>query len=77
MTKKQKQQHVTSLKEVVKAYGFSLDRWNNYKKDSIRIKFKKINLRIEKKSAYGWAKLLSAPYVRIQPDILKSILNKI
>ena len=73
MTKKQKTQLITSLKEIAVQNGFTQDAWGNYKKQvgssEFRIKFKKINCRFEiKRSGREWFNIESKSFVSMDPE---------
>ncbi len=76
MTKTKKLKHIQALRAVVENHGFTLDKWDNYEKDDIRIKFKNINLRIEIKG-YEWIRVLSKPIVKISIENLCTFLEMI
>ncbi len=79
MTKKEKREHIEEIKAIVKDSGFKPDSHGNYKTDSgaYRIKFKKINIRLESKTSYGWIKLYSKPYVNTDIKFFKNALNSL
>ena len=81
MTKKQKAELIAQLKEIAVKNGFTLDRWGNYKKQvgskGYRIKFKKINCRLEVKGTRVWFKIKSTPVINIDPKKFNLVLQTI
>jgi hypothetical protein len=74
MTKKQKTEHIMELKKTIEKAGYMIDRWGSYKKSDKRIKIKKNNIRIEKKTSFGWVNLFSKPIIRVS---ISDIENRI
>ena len=62
MTPKQKQQIIIKFKSELENIGWVKDRWNNFKKETKRIKFKPNIIRYETKGAYGWIRIRSVLY---------------
>lgn len=78
MTKKQKQDHIKVLIAIIEKSGYKIDSYGNYKNDTgiYRIKFKKNNLRMERKGCQQWVKIFSTPIVNVQEHGLNNVLNK-
>ena len=80
MTPKQRKIHIESLKKTILDHGFKLDSFGNYKAVSsncqYRIKFMKINLRIERKASDRWLNCQSLPIVQVTLDQLLDWLAK-
>lgn len=80
MTPKQRAEHTETLQRLIKSAGFKLNRYGAYERSlnsrDYRIKFKKVNLRIEAKTTAGWVNLNSAPISQITPVELTSFLGR-
>ena len=83
MTKKQRENHIYSLLNVVLNNGFVTDRWGNHVKkqgDNIfRFKFMKNNLRFEVKKDVPkstWFNILSKPLIRITEEELNERIQR-
>ena len=77
MTKKEKLLKIQTFKTICENLGFKMDRWGNYKCNDVRIKFKKINCRLEKKYSFGWCKVFSKPIIHINEDAYTRALKRI
>jgi hypothetical protein len=80
MTPKQKQVHQANIQALLGATGFTQDKWGNWKNTTgdqqYRIKLKKINIRIERKSPFGWTCIISKPVVNMSLEKLASFLAR-
>ena len=83
MTKKQKEQRIQGIKDILINRGFSIDSWGNYKfqgqKEVFRVKLMKTNLRFEVKdnrAGSRWFKIVSQPIVNINIDSLVEYLER-
>ena len=82
MTPKQKKLKLESIIALITAAGFTQDSYGNYKRSladhSYRIKLKKINIRIERKSILGgeWYKITSQPISKIEIENLVKFMSK-
>lgn len=72
MTPKQRQRHIQSLQNLIAIAGFTQDKYGNYLKTigktKYRFKFKKVNLRFERKISSTWQKISSKVISQIKLD---------
>lgn len=81
MTPKQREMHTENLKAIIDAYDFKEDRYGNYKRTiagrEFRIKFKKVNMRIELKCNSVWVNQRSEVISKITLDGLRKYMSVI
>jgi len=69
MTPARRKKHLQDLKDACKSVGFEEDRWGNFlhpKNRKFRIKFKSVNVRVERKSGSRWVSAgFSKPYSKV------------
>ena len=82
MTPKQKKAHLANLMIMIKGSGFTEDSYGNWTRKhkgySYRIKVKKINIRVEKKSVNSkiWFKIFSEPIVNVSFTKMASFIKR-
>ena len=79
MTPKQKREKIKRMQNTALELGFVIDRYGNYKKNDVRVKFKKINVRIERRSEKNklWFNIISQPIVKFPEENFETILIRL
>ena len=69
ITQAKKLKHIEALKAIVLSHDFKKDKFDNYNRKELRIRFKNISLIIESKGAY-------VGYMNIQTKRLQNVTEK-
>jgi len=76
MTKRQRVEHIGTIRSILLKNGWLVDRWGNFKNDDYRIKMQKTSMRYEVKHGTGWINLRSDYYKNITVTDEGSIILK-
>jgi ribosomal protein S17 len=81
-TPKTRKAHLDNLIQLLVENGLVMDRWNNWKLpdyDKYRIKFKKVNIRVERKSSQGdWVSTgFSHVISQLSPNVLLQVIKEV